>query len=203
MALTGWEVHVVSTDVDERSHPGEDGRTLADRLALAKARDAVQKSDDRSVLLAADTIVQCDDQLLGKPIDAADAVRMLMMLRGREHSVVTAMALISAGEEAAMEICETMVPMREYTSDEIQDYINSGYAMDKAGAYGIQDDFFQPVALDLLTGCFANVMGLPLCHLVRAVRRMGIEPPNDVPVECQACTGYTCPVYAEILRDVS
>jgi predicted house-cleaning NTP pyrophosphatase (Maf/HAM1 superfamily) len=96
-----------------------------------------------------------------------------------------------------------MVPMREYSSGEIQTYVDSGHAMDKAGAYGIQDDFFQPVALDLLTGCFANVMGLPLCHLVRSTRQMGIEPPNNVPAECQAFTGHSCPVYAEILRDVS
>ena len=204
MALTGWDVRIVSTDVNESSNPGENARALACRLAQAKASHVAEGSYDNGVILAADTVVEYDGRLLGKPVDELDAIRMLTMLRGREHSVMTALAIISSGEEElTIEVCETRVPMREYTSEAMREYIDAGYAVDKAGGYGIQDSFFQPVALDRLTGCFANVMGLPLCHLVRVVRLMGIEPPNDVPTGCQAFTGHACPVYAEILRGVS
>ena len=204
MGLTGWDVRFVSTDIDERSDHGEDAHLLADRLAQAKARHAAEGSSSQGVLLAADTVVEYEGQLLGKPIDKPDAIRMLSMLRGREHRVVTALAIIpSANGTLKTDACETRVPMREYLSKELHAYIDAGHAFDKAGGYGIQDASLHPVALERLTGCFANVMGLPLCHLVRAVRRMGIEPPKDVPLECQAYTGYTCPVYAEILRDAS
>ncbi len=204
MALTGWEVRVVSTDVNEASNPGEDAHALACRLAQAKARRAAEEVSGQGVLLAADTVVAYEGQLLGKPIDNADAIRMLTALRGREHTVVTALAIVPSGNGALItEACETRVPMREYAMAEMNAYVGSGGAFDKAGGYGIQDGNFQPVAMERMVGCFANVMGLPLCHLVRTARRMGIEPPNDVPVACQAYTGYTCPVYDEILRDVS
>ncbi len=202
MALTGWDVRVVSADVNEDSHPGEDAHALACRLAQAKARRAAEDTSGHGVLLAADTVVAYEGQLLGKPIDNTDAIRMLTALRGREHSVVTALAIVSSGNgDLKTEACETRVPMREYTMEEMNAYVDSGSAFDKAGGYGIQDRDFRPVALERMVGCFANVMGLPLCHLVRIVRRMGIEPPNDVPVACQAYTGYTCQVYDEILRD--
>jgi septum formation protein len=204
MALTGWDMRVVSTEVNEGSHPGEDAHALACRLAQAKARCAAEEVSGQGVLLAADTVVAYEGQLLGKPIDDADAIRMLTALRGREHNVVTALAIVPSGNgDLQTETCTTQVPMREYSTEEMKAYVDSGDAFDKAGGYGIQDRNFQPVALEQMVGCFANVMGLPLCHLVRTTRRMGIEPPNDVPVACQAYTGYTCPVYDAILRDAS
>jgi MAF protein len=204
MTLTGWEVRVVSADVDEGSSPGEDAHALACRLAQAKARRAAEEVSGQGVLIAADTVVAYDGQLLGKPVDNADAIRMLTALCGQEHIVVTALAIVPLGNgDLTTETCTTRVPMREYSTEEINAYVESGNAFDKAGGYGIQDRGFRPVALEQMVGCFANVMGLPLCHLVRAVRRMGIEPPNDVPVACQAYTGYTCPVYDDILRDAS
>jgi len=204
MALTGWKVRVVSTDVNEAMHPGENAHALACRLAQAKARRAVEETSGQGVLLAADTVVAYEGQLLGKPIDKADAIRMLTVLRGREHTVVTALAIAPSGNgDLQTATCKTRVPMREYSTEEINTFVDSGGAFDKAGGYGIQDRNFRPVAQERMVGCFANVMGLPLCHLVRTARRMGIEPPNDVPVACQAYTGYTCPVYDEILRDAS
>jgi MAF protein len=204
MALTGWAVRVMPTAVSEGANPGEDAHTLACRLAQAKARRAAGEVSGRGVLLAADTVVAYDGQLLGKPIDTADAIRMLTTLRGREHTVVTALAIIPPGNgDLKTETCMTRVPMRDYSMAEMNAYVASGGASDKAGGYGIQDRDFRPVALEQLAGCFANVMGLPLCHLVRAARRMGIEPPKDVPVACQAYTGYTCLVYDDILRDAS
>ncbi len=204
MGITGWDVRLVSTEVNERSKSGEDARALACRLAETKARRALEDSCPDGILIAADTVVEHEGRLLGKPGDERDALRMLTALRGRNHIVVTALAIAASGAETVeIEACETSVPMREYSTEELRTYVASGCAFDKAGGYGIQDESFHPVDLDRLAGCYANVMGLPLCHLVRATRRMGVEPPKDVPVACQAYTGYTCPVYAEILRDAS
>jgi predicted house-cleaning NTP pyrophosphatase (Maf/HAM1 superfamily) len=89
------------------------------------------------------------------------------------------------------------VPMRHYTDDEIEAYIASGDPFDKAGAYAIQHNGFRPV--ENFAQCFANVMGLPLCHVVRSLSRLGIAVPNDVPALCQAHIRYECPVFESIL----
>ena len=90
------------------------------------------------------------------------------------------------------------VPMRNYTDEEIEAYIASGDPFDKAGAYAIQHDGFRPV--ENFSGCFANVMGLPLCHVTRSLRQLGVEAPNDVPLRCQAHIRYECPVFERILK---
>ncbi len=90
--------------------------------------------------------------------------------------------------------------MRSYNSEELQAYVRSGSPLDKAGAYGIQDRSFDPVEVDGMSGCYANVVGLPICHIVRAMRKFDYEPVFDVPSRCQAYTGYDCDVYPVILR---
>ena len=87
--------------------------------------------------------------------------------------------------------------MRVYTQAEIETYVASGDPLDKAGAYAIQNRAFHPV--QALTGCYANVVGLPLCHLSRSLRRMGVESLTDLPAACQAALEYACPVYRQIL----
>jgi hypothetical protein len=94
-------------------------------------------------------------------------------------------------------VAETRLAMRTYTDAEMAAYVASGDPLDKAGAYAIQHPGFHPVAE--LQGCYANVMGLPLCHLTRALRAWNVEPPHDVPAACQDHTGRRCPVYATIL----
>jgi predicted house-cleaning NTP pyrophosphatase (Maf/HAM1 superfamily) len=89
------------------------------------------------------------------------------------------------------------VPMRAYRDEEIRAYVDTGDPLDKAGAYAIQHRDFRPVTH--LAGCFANVMGLPLCHLVRTMRKFGVTPSADVPNRCQAAVQYQCPVYGTIL----
>jgi MAF protein len=171
---------------------------LARRLASAKAR-AVQA--EHGLVLAADTVVADGDQLLGKPEDLDSARLMLRQLRGKEHRVVTALVLTSGTSgEQHVELCDTQVPMRDYSEAELQAYLKSGRALDKAGGYGIQDEGFALVDMLMFQGCFANVMGLPLCHLLRAMHSMGYDAPEDVPVACQHFTGYTCPVFEEILE---
>lgn len=199
LRLTGWQFKLFPVDVDETSDPIEDPSKLASRLALAKADAALRILPQAEFLLAADTLVVDGAQILGKPQNERDAHRMLEALRGRDHRVISALVLRgSAGEQ--VELCETTVPMRAYGMDEITAYIETGSPMDKAGAYGIQDRDFDPVEVEQMHGCFTNVMGLPLCHLLRAMRRLGVDSRRDVPLACQSHTSYDCPVHAEILR---
>ena len=173
---------------------------LAQRLSLAKAAEVAAHADGRTLVLGADTVVSHEEALLGKPADEGEARHMLDSLRGRTHEVITALTLVADdGAWQAQEVCCTPVPMRDYSPQAVGEYLASGAALDKAGAYGIQDRPFDPVDVRRMNGCYANVMGLPLCHLVRLMRRRDVRPATDVPAACQAHTGYRCGVYAEIL----
>jgi MAF protein len=201
LSLLGWPVEVRPVVVNEQPRANEDAVALAARLALAKAQGCDLPAEP-GVVLAADTVVADQVGLLGKPEHLEDAVRMLTRLRGRTHQVVTALALRqSLGGTETIDYCVTEVPMRDYTPDEVSEYVASGSPLDKAGGYGIQDRPFQPVAVDRLRGCYANVMGLPLCHLARSLRRLDLVPSVDVPAACMAETGYVCLVYPSILRE--
>lgn len=201
LALLGLPFHTRPADVDESLLPGERPADYALRLAREKARVVAAVYPDQPVL-AADTIVVDDGQVLGKPVDAAEARQTLQRLRGRTHRVYTAIALQLPNSGALLtDLCETEVPMRSYSAAEIEDYIASGDPFDKAGAYAIQHPEFQPV--EILNGCYANVVGLPLCHVVRTLVRAGRQPAQDVPAACQSHLGYNCPVYQEVLDGVS
>ena len=126
-------------------------------------------------MLGADTVVVLDGEILGKPADDAEATAMLAALRGRPHRVLTGVALAVAGEVAWSGVVETAVWMRAYGADEVTRYVRSGRPLDRAGAYGIQDADFRPV--DRVEGCFANVVGLPLCEVRRAL--IAIDPERE------------------------
>jgi predicted house-cleaning NTP pyrophosphatase (Maf/HAM1 superfamily) len=125
---------------------------------------------------------------------------MLRRLRGRTHQVMTGLAVLLQGapERMVTDLCVTDVPMRAYREAEIEAYVASRDPLDKAGAYAIQNPDFHPV--EKLRGCYASVMGLPLCHVVRSLRRLGVEPPSDVPARCQDALAYRCPISAGVLR---
>jgi len=199
--LTDWDVEICPVSVDEIVQIDERAEALAIRLARAKARAAADECPACELVLAADTVVVDGGTILGKPLDAIDAERMLLILRGREHEVITALVFLKpASGEEMVETCKTVVPMRAYDKGALQAYIAGGSPLDKAGAYGIQDREFNPVELSQMQGCFANVMGLPLCHLQRALGRLGHDLTADLPTRCKAYTGYDCSVYQEILR---
>jgi septum formation protein len=200
LELTGWGFSVCSSPVSEAPHPGEEPHELAKRLAQLKARAARADCPKDVITLAADTMVIHGKDILGKPADIDQAVSMLQRLRAQEHYVITAVVLDPGDQAPQVELCETLVPMRDYRPDEITAYVAGGSPFDKAGAYGIQDPDFEPVDHKCFSGCYANVMGLPLCHLVRAFRRLGYEPPEDVPQRCRQFTGYDCTIYSRILR---
>lgn len=138
------------------------------------------------------------NEVLGKPVDAADAARMLKQLRSRSHQVFTAMAVCHLPSRRWLfDRCRSVVTLRDYSDQELDDYVSSGDPMDKAGAYAIQNRTFQPVAG--FCGCFANVMGLPLCHLVRMMKKIGIETPADTALSCQRHLDYDCPITRGVL----
>jgi len=200
LALTRWAAVVRPAQADEQPLPGEDAEAMARRLARLKARSVAAQSPAGSLVLAADTVVSHDGAILGKPADAHEALAMLGTLRGREHEVITGLSLLVAGDSwEAHDVCLTEVPMRDYAADDADAYVRSGAALDKAGAYGIQDHGFDPVDMARMSGCFANVMGLPLCHLARLMRRRGIAAPTDIPTACRAYTHYTCSLHPQIL----
>jgi MAF protein len=200
IALGNWTFSVFVSDVDESRFPGESPASYVLRLAEAKARASLAKAAGGMVIVAADTAVIDDGAILGKPKDAADAVRMLKRLRGHVHQVYTGLAVlkISTGQ-LLTDLCVTDVPMRNYADPEIEAYVRTGDPLDKAGAYAIQHPQFRPV--ENMSGCFASVMGLPLCHLVRVLARMDVSADANVPANCQKSLLYQCPVSAAILRE--
>jgi MAF protein len=200
LALAGWEFIVSVADVDESQYENESPAEYVLRLAETKAR-AVKADADR-LILAADTTVVDGSDILGKPGDGAEATAMLTRLRGRTHQVYTGVALLRTSDSLLLtDLCVTDVPMRHYSDEEIQSYVATGDPLDKAGAYAIQHSGFRPVAS--MAGCYASVMGLPLCHVVRMMRRMGVQPNADVPQNCQKLLEYDCPVYNKYLDSAS
>jgi len=199
IALGGWPFRVQAVETDERPLPGEEPDRYVLRLAEAKARAVAHQVEPGALVIAADTTVADGPFILGKPSDARQATEMLTRLRGRTHRVFTAIAVLRAPDgPLVVDLCATQVPMRQYTDEELQYYVASGDPLDKAGAYAIQHAGFHPV--EKLSGCYANVMGLPLCHLARAMRQMGAPASLDVPRGCQTTLTYDCPIYRMILE---
>lgn len=195
-SLFGFPFNVIPADIDESLHSGESPAAYVLRLASEKAQKVAETSD--GLVLAADTIVADGNELLGKPEDEEGAKRMLKQLRGRTHQVYTGIALVdSATGESYDDVCRTDVPMRAYTDAEIDAYIATGDPMDKAGAYAIQHSGFHPV--EQLEGCFASVMGLPICHIVPGLRRFGLAIPDDMPERCEAYLDYRCPTLTKVV----
>jgi len=205
LGLLGWDFSVVPADVDETVLPGETPPNYVLRLAESKARAVGERLGENAVIISADTTVVDGDEILGKPIDAVDAARMLRQLRGRTHQVYTGVAVhLPHRHQQSRDVLLTDlgaadVPMREYSDEEMDTYITSGDPLDKAGAYAIQHAGFHPV--EMLKACYANVVGLPLCHLTRTLSKIGLDPDVNVPEACQSTLGYECPVYNLILRE--
>ena len=201
LALADWMFSVVVTDIDENQLPNEAPADYVLRLAETKALAAASQTHADQVALGADTAVVDGAHILGKPKDMAEAARMLTQLRGHTHQVYTGVALLRLSDGLFLrELCVTEVPMRDYSDDEITAYVQTGDPLDKAGAYAIQHPHFHPVAH--MSGCYASVMGLPMCHVVRSMRKMDITPRANVPVNCQTLLEYQCPVSSSILRGV-
>lgn len=198
LALGGWMYNILPAQVDETPLPGEHPRAYVLRLARDKALAAAAHSEAQPVIISADTSVVDQGSILGKPLDEQDARLTLKRLRGRAHHVYTGLAVYHRERQVLLtDLCITPVPMRQYSDEEIESYIATGDPMDKAGSYAIQHNGFHPVPY--LNGCYANVVGLPLCHLARLLRRLEITAMADIPAGCQATMQYTCPIYPQIV----
>jgi len=199
LALGNWEFKITVSDVDESQMAGEAPKEYVLRLAQAKALAVAGKAQPEAVIIGSDTAVVDGNSILGKPTDEADAMRMLRQLRGHTHQVFTGVAVYRVSDKSMLtELCVTDVPMRNYSEDEIQAYVKTGDPLDKAGAYAIQHPGFQPV--ESMSGCYAGVMGLPMCHVLRALQKFDISPSNDVPSACRSLLNYQCQVSSAILR---
>ena len=162
----GIPFEVQPAHIPENARPGEQARDCAERLAREKAL-AVAKQRPGDVVLGADTVVVVDGQMLGKPVDAADAIRMLRMLSAREHQVITGVCVVANGQsQVANET--TTVTMSEISEDEIADYVATGEPMDKAGAYAIQG--IASRWIPRIEGDYSNVVGLPVALVWRMLR---------------------------------
>lgn len=167
----GIRFEVVAGHIDETPLPGEQPLDHVLRLATEKARE-VARRECADYFIGADTIVLCDDEIMGKPSDGNDAERMLKKLSGREHSVVTGYAVYDKRSETLRSgAIETKVIFKPLREDEILAYIATGCPMDKAGAYAIQGGAAHMV--ERIDGSYTNVVGLPLCEVVETLRDVG------------------------------
>ncbi len=176
----GFPFTVVPADLDEEAFAAAFQGSfpdLVEALAVEKALAvAASVPEFAGVILAADTTVILDGEMLAKPADSADAGRMLRRLRGRMHQVATGVALYDCRER----VCtsgqrSTAVWMRDYSDAEIAAYVATGDPLDKAGAYAVQHERFRPV--ERVEGCYLTVVGLPLCLVTRLLCERGIEVP--------------------------
>ena len=193
---------VVVADLDEAPRADETPVELVTRLSRAKAVGVAQRHH-RGLVIACDTIVVLQNshdgaRVLGKPCDRKEAETMLRQLRGRSHLVYSAVTIMDRLGNTTTELAETRLTMRYYTEAELAAYVASGDPLDKAGAYAIQHEGFHPV--QDIEGCYANVMGLPLCHVARSLRTRGWAVATDVPAACQAHTGRRCNIYLETIQ---
>ncbi|MFN3871770.1 MAG: Maf family protein [Ignavibacterium sp.] len=161
----------LSVDSDELVKPDELPHRAVMRISKEKMHLARRKIKS-GIIITADTIVFLNNQVLGKPKDEKDAFRMLKKLSGKTHQVFSAYCIHNTNSgKTITEFVKTDVTFRKLTDQEIRDYIKTGSPMDKAGAYGIQDDF-GAVFVDRINGCYYNVVGLPLSKFYHALLRI-------------------------------
>jgi septum formation protein len=201
--LLGYPVECIAADADESSVTQPDpainvAQTARLKAAAIAAQLGGMRDEEYLLIVAADTTVALDGQMLGKPVDEADAERMLRALRGRTHHVHTGLVVIEVATHRVVSGAHTaVVTMRPYSDEEITAYIASGDPMDKAGAYGIQHLEFQPVAH--LDGCYTGVMGLSVCDLLLVLHQLGLPMRADLTAVHDAHQAYACPVYASVV----
>jgi septum formation protein len=171
----GFAFTVIPSSLEETNQSGMEPRGHATHYAKEKAKDVAQHHPQQWVL-AADTIVVVDEEILGKPINITEARAMLARLSGRSHLVITGVSLIHAdyGVEEGQAVA-TKVFMRKLGAADIKGYIATGEPMDKAGAYGIQG--IGGCLIQRIEGSYSNVVGLPLCETVELLRRHGVADP--------------------------
>jgi MAF protein len=195
LAAMGVDFTVMPANVNEDALPNETPLETQHRITRAKATSAIhnpQSAIQNPTIIACDTTVLLDGEMLNKPADADEARNMLRRLRGRIHEVQSTI-VIRCGEEESIDVVTSQVVMRDYSDEEIEAYIATGDPYDKAGSYAVQHSQFSPV--QEIRGCPLNVIGLALCH----VRARLPYLPASAPV-CAAYFGKPCPVQIDDSR---
>ena len=170
LSMLGLDFTVITAHIDETM---DENLSVEDAVAEVCKRkaEAVAKDHPHDTIIAADTIVVVEDTVLGKPRTEDHAKEMLRWLSGRSHWVMTAFCLWQNGQ-AQTHVEKTNLRFKPLSEEEINAYVATGSPMDKAGAYGIQDQ--AAIFVEALEGDYYNVMGLPVCALVKALRKNGI-----------------------------
>jgi septum formation protein len=181
LTQAGYRFEVQPSSIPESRRPGEDAIRFATRLAREKAEEVFARHQPPTaplMVLGADTVVVCDGEVMGKPADAADATRMLLLLSGRTHQVVTGVAVVwgLGSTEVAAEL--TQVTMHTLSPQEVTDYVASGEPMDKAGAYAIQG--YAGRWIPRIHGCYFNVVGLPLALVTSLLEGAELRMANQL-----------------------
>jgi len=163
---------VISSAVDETPYANETPQHMVQRLADAKADLVAARSVGAAIIIAADTVVVIDNQILGKPRSTDEARRMLQQLSGRTHSVITGVSMVRLPEMERRQFVETtLVHFARLTSEDLSRYLATGEPFDKAGAYAIQGHAGRYIPR--IEGCYFNVVGLPIARVVAALRELG------------------------------
>ena len=203
LGLSGYPFDTMAADVDESTVSDPDPVQDCIQTARLKAEAILNQiklpRKEQTIIIAADTTVAFDGQMLGKPRDIANAKQMLSALRGRSHDVHTGVMIIDA--DTGREILgnhTAVVKMRNYTDQEISAYIASGDPLDKAGSYAIQHPVFKPV--ETLDGCFLGVMGLSICHLLQLLRQIDLPLRAELAALNAAHQGHNCSLYDNIAQ---
>ena len=168
----GLQFDVCPAKGEEHPTPGLSGGETAMHLSRAKCLEVAAAAGEDDVVIAADTVVCLDDEILGKPANAADAARMLRALSGRDHRVFTGVT-VARGDRVLSDFEETAVHFRPLSEREIEAYIETFEPMDKAGAYGIQGR--ASLFVRAIEGDYFNVVGLPLCKLGQMLKELGVD----------------------------
>lgn len=197
--LLNFPFAIQVADVDEDLIRDRDPVINVKRRAQLKAYGLKFSAPTEAIVLAADTTVAIDGMMLNKPVDPAEAKSMLQRLRGRQHQVHTAMALLNVQSgEMVTDVDSAEVYMRPYSDTEIEAYIATGDPMDKAGAYAIQHPVFTPAAK--LEGCYLTVMGLSVCRLMGLLAQFSIVVSVNKYEIQQTHQGHNCPLLTSLKK---
>ncbi len=166
----GLDFEIIASTIDESEVVDSNPQSLVKRLSYLKAKDVAKRNP--GIIIAADTVVSLKEEILEKPKNQREAIEMLSNLSGKTHQVFTGITVINE-EKVLTDYEKTDVTFRNITAEEIEAYVATGSPMDKAGAYGIQDQ--GAIFVKKIKGCFYNVMGLSLVKLVEVLDDLGTE----------------------------
>lgn len=167
------DLNVISPKIDENKVMETNSRKRVIKAALMKAESVLDEVKD-GIVIAADTVIELDGEIIGKPKDLKEAKEILLKLSGRKHRVITGIAVIDCeNERRIVDSVETEVYMKKLSNEEIELYIKTGESLGKAGGYAIQG--LGSVLIDRINGCFYNVMGLPIPKLYEILRKMNVN----------------------------